>query len=114
MAARRAAVQARRTAQTGPELIEQWMHRIGTALDRQVATLRSRMRAGSRKGPSGMRAGSKPGRSRLAVGRKRRSRSVVRGGRKTRAELYEMARKRGLPGRSKMRRDELARRLRQR
>jgi hypothetical protein len=30
---------------------------------------------------------------------------------KTRAELYEMARKRDLPGRSKMGRDELARKL---
>jgi hypothetical protein len=30
---------------------------------------------------------------------------------KTRAELYEMARKRDLPGRSKMGRDELAKRL---
>jgi hypothetical protein len=30
---------------------------------------------------------------------------------KTRAELYEMAKRRGLPGRSKMGRDELARRL---
>jgi hypothetical protein len=30
---------------------------------------------------------------------------------KTRAELYEMARKRGLPGRSKMGRDELAKAL---
>jgi hypothetical protein len=32
---------------------------------------------------------------------------------KTRAELYEMAKKRGLPGRSKMGRDELARALNQ-
>ncbi|MBO0809854.1 MAG: hypothetical protein J2P32_16285, partial [Actinobacteria bacterium] len=31
---------------------------------------------------------------------------------KTRAELYEMAKKRDLPGRSKMGRDELARKLR--
>ena len=30
---------------------------------------------------------------------------------KTRAELYEIAKKRGLPGRSKMGRDELARKL---
>jgi hypothetical protein len=33
---------------------------------------------------------------------------------KTRAELYEMAKKRDLPGRSKMGRDELARKLGQR
>lgn len=33
---------------------------------------------------------------------------------KTRAELYEMAKQRGIPGRSKMGRDELARRLGQR
>jgi hypothetical protein len=32
---------------------------------------------------------------------------------KTRAELYEMAKRRGLPGRSKMGRDELARALHQ-
>ena len=42
-----------------------------------------------------------------------RARSLRTGGStpKTRAELYEMAKKRDLPGRSKMGRDELARKL---
>ncbi len=39
-------------------------------------------------------------------------RSPVGRSRKTRAELYEIARKRGLVGRSRMTRDELARKLR--
>ena len=56
-----------------------------------------------------------PGKTRTALGKQgaavaRRKRT---GGTspKTRAELYEIARKRDLPGRSKMGRDELARKL---
>ena len=49
-----------------------------------------------------------PGKRGAAVaGRKRTGSSAP----KTRAELYEIARQRDLPGRSKMGRDELARRL---
>jgi hypothetical protein len=56
--------------------------------------------------PKGTR--SALGRQGAAVARRKRT-----GGSspKTRAELYEMARKRDLPGRSKMGRDELARKL---
>jgi hypothetical protein len=56
-----------------------------------------------------------PGRTRTALGKQgaavaRRKRTGTASP-KTRAELYEMARKRDLPGRSKMGRDELARKL---
>lgn len=48
------------------------------------------------------------GKQGAAVARRKRAGSSVP---KTRAELYEIARKRDLPGRSKMGRDELARKL---
>ncbi len=48
------------------------------------------------------------GKQGAAVARRKRTGSSSP---KTRAELYEMARKRDLPGRSKMGRDELARKL---
>jgi hypothetical protein len=56
-----------------------------------------------------------PSETRTALGKQgaavaRRKRTGASGP-KTRAELYEMAKRRGLPGRSSMGRDELARRL---
>jgi hypothetical protein len=48
------------------------------------------------------------GKQGAAVARRKRTGAS---GPKTRAELYELAKKRGLPGRSKMGRDELARAL---
>jgi hypothetical protein len=51
------------------------------------------------------------GKQGAAVARRKRTGS---GSPKTRAELYEMAKQRGIVGRSKMGRDELARRLGQR
>ena len=48
------------------------------------------------------------GKQGAAVARRKRTGGATP---KTRAELYEIARKRDLPGRSKLRRDELARKL---
>ena len=51
---------------------------------------------------------SAPGKQGAAVAQRKRAGGTSP---KTRAELYEIARKRDLPGRSKMGRDELARKL---
>jgi hypothetical protein len=68
--------------------------------------------AASRKTMTHMPAQAKPaiGKRGTAVAQRKRTGDAP----KTKAELYEMAKRRDLPGRSKMGRDELARKLGQR
>ena len=85
------------------------------ASTKQVQAAKSNVKkaqAGARKKKS---IASMPAKTRTALGKQgaavaQRKRTGASGP-KTRAELYEMAKKRDLPGRSKMGRDELARAL---
>jgi hypothetical protein len=96
------------TAQSGPELIEMLGKRVRESAGRGWAAATGRKRARA----SGRRPAGVTGRKRAASTLHRRPHRRAAG--KTRAQLYEVARKRGLPGRSKMRKDELARKLRMR
>jgi hypothetical protein len=89
---------------------------------RSAGTGDKRAAGAGRKGAAGAgrrRAGARGGAGLGVTGRLRGSGELLgavrrRGSRaagKTRAQLYEIARKRNLPGRSKMRKDELARKL---
>jgi hypothetical protein len=78
----------------------------GTGGKRAAATGRKRASARSGTGGSGLRRITGPG-GLLGSARRRGSRAAG----ETRAQLYEIARRRDLPGRSTMRKDELARKL---
>jgi hypothetical protein len=88
------------------------------ATKRQTAAARSNVRKAQRAARAKKTISNLPAKTRTALGkqgaavaaRKRTGGSTP----KTRAELYEMAKRRDLPGRSKMGRDELARALGQR
>jgi hypothetical protein len=79
-------------AQSGPELIEILWQRIRDSVGRGWAAASGRKRAPATRRKPAAAVGSR------AAG-------------KTRGQLYEIARKRGLPGRSRMRKAELARKL---
>lgn len=85
------------------------------ATRKQTQAAKSNVKQAQRSAPSKRTIAHLPKETRTALGKQgaavaRRKRT---GGSapKTRAELYEMAKKRDLPGRSKMGRDELARKL---
>jgi hypothetical protein len=85
------------------------------ATTRQTTAARSNVRKAQKAAASKKTISNLPARTRTALGKQgaavaRRKRTGATGP-KTRAELYEMAKRRGLPGRSTMGRDELARRL---
>jgi hypothetical protein len=85
------------------------------ATTKQTQTARANVRKAQKAARAKKTIASMPARTRTALGkqgaavaqRKRTGASTP----KTRAELYEIAKRRELPGRSKMGRDELARRL---
>lgn len=85
------------------------------ATSRQSAAARSNVRKAQKAASAKKTISNLPARTRTALGkqgaavarRKRTGASTP----KTRSELYEMAKRRDLPGRSTMGRDELARRL---
>lgn len=85
------------------------------ATSKQTAAARGNVRKAQQAARSKRSLASMPSKTRTALGkqgaavakRKRTGGSTPR----TRAELYEVAKKRDLPGRSKMGRDELARKL---
>ena len=85
------------------------------ATSRQTTAARTNVRKAQKAAQAKKSIASMPAKTRTALGkqgaavaaRKRTGASAP----KTRAELYELAKKRDLPGRSKMGRDELARHL---
>ena len=89
--------------------------RTRMATTKQTSAARTNVRKAQRAAAAKKTIASMPAKTRTALGkqgaavakRKRTGASTP----KTRAELYEIAKRRDLPGRSKMGRDELARRL---
>lgn len=89
--------------------------RIGMATTKQTQAARGNVKKAQRAASSKKTIAHMPAKTRTALGkqgaavaqRKRTGGSSP----KTRAELYEIAKRRDLPGRSKMGRDELARKL---
>jgi hypothetical protein len=86
------------------------------ATSRQTAAARSNVKKAQRAARSQRSIASMPATTRTALGKQgaavaQRNRTGGTAPR-TRAELYEIAKQRGLPGRSKMGRDELASKLR--
>jgi hypothetical protein len=89
--------------------------RIGMATTKQVRAAKSTVKKAQRAASSKKTIADMPAKTKTALGkqgaavaqRKRTGASAP----KTRAELYEMAKRRDLPGRSKMGRDELAKKL---
>jgi hypothetical protein len=85
------------------------------ATSRQTSAARSNIRKAQKAAAAKKTITNLPPKTRSALGKQgaavaRRNRTGS-GGPKTRAELYEIAKRRGLPGRSSMGRAELARKL---
>ena len=86
------------------------LHEAGASNQERPAKNRANLRktkAKERKGETAAQSGRKP-----ASPRERLGRSVRKGGATTRAELYAEARRRDIPGRSRMSKSELERALR--
>jgi hypothetical protein len=85
------------------------------ATTRQTRAARSNVRKAQKAAAAKKTISNLPSETRTALGKQgaavARRKRTGESGPKTRAELYEMAKQRGLPGRSTMGRDELARRL---
>jgi hypothetical protein len=91
------------------------MERTTMATGKQTQAARRNVKKAQRAATEKKTIAQMPGKTRTALGKqgaavaqRKRTGSAST---KTRAELYEIAKKRDLPGRSKMGRDELARRL---
>jgi L,D-peptidoglycan transpeptidase YkuD (ErfK/YbiS/YcfS/YnhG family) len=92
-----------------------WVRHDDMATTKQTQTARKNVRKAQKAAKAEKTIANLPAKTRTALGKQGAAVAARKrtGGAtpKTRAELYEMAKRRGLPGRSKMGRDELARHL---